>query len=79
MRIGDLRKFLAEEEAKWAASDEYFLGKFEDQEVIVPAFSWNRPKFGAKDGAFNFEGYTPDLNVYWDITGLGVIIEDKQD
>lgn len=71
MRIGDLRKKLAEYEANWTSQDDEVLGKFEDQEIIVPVYEWNE-----EAQASDFRGYARDVAVFWDITGLGLCIED---
>lgn len=76
MRIGDLRKKLDEWEAKWTAEDERYMGLYADQEILVPAFQWNKPEQYDPAGAFDFKGYTRDVNLYWDVTGLGLIMED---
>jgi hypothetical protein len=77
MRIGDFRKWLADEEAKWNADpmNDQVMGKFEDQEILVPVFEWNREDRYASDGAFDYRGLGPDLLVYWDATGLGLVID----
>jgi hypothetical protein len=79
MRIGDLRKWLADEEVKWNADpmNDAYMGKFDDQEIHVPVFEWNRPEPYAEDGAFDYKGMGRDLIVYWDVTGLGLFIDHK--
>lgn len=80
MRIGELRKFLDAEEVKHNAepTNAQYLGKFDDQEIYVPVFKWNRSERYAKDGAFDFVGMGRDLLVYWDVTGLGLFIDHKE-
>jgi hypothetical protein len=73
MRIQELRDFLNKEESKWTGEDRKYLGEFGDQEIYVPVYKWNPTK-----GAADFKGYGRDLNVHWDITGLGLFIEDKE-
>ena len=75
MRIEDLRKKLDEWEAKWTSEDDTYMGKFGDQEIYVPVYEWNRPEPYASDGAFDYKGLGRDLLVYWDMTGLGIVID----
>lgn len=70
MRIGDLREWLDAEEAKWTAEDDKYMGKFEDQEIYVPVFEWD-----AEHRASIYKGLGRDLLVYWDGTGLGLVID----
>lgn len=80
MRIGELREWLASEEAKWEAvpMNAEVMGRFEDQEIYVPVYEWNRPERYATDGAFDYKGMGRDLLVYWDVTGLGLFIDHKE-
>lgn len=77
MRIGDLKKLIAEWEARHTAEDDKYIGKFDDQHIIVPVFEWNKPYPYDPAGAWDFKGYSREVNVYWDVTGLGLVIEDK--
>jgi hypothetical protein len=56
-----------------------YMGKFDDQEIYVPVFKWNRPERYAADGAFDYKGMGRDLIVYWDVTGLGLFIDHKEE
>ena len=71
MRIGDLRKKLDELEAKWTPEDDKYMGKFEDQEALIPVYRWNE-----EICASDFMGYGKELLLFWDVTGLGLLIED---
>lgn len=77
LTIRGLKDAIATSEKEWEEKNmSEYMGSFDEQHVIVPKFEWNKPERYDPDGAFDFKGYTSDVNAYWDITGLGFIIED---
>ncbi len=62
--VGELRKFLDELEVNWTQEDAQYLGKLEDQPVLVPYF---------EDG--KCRGYGP-ATIAYDPTGLGILIDE---
>lgn len=74
LTIGALRKRLDELEARWTPEDDTYMGKFEHQAVCVPVFV-RQPDSHLSE----FRGYSPEAAVFWDFTGLGLLIEDDVD
>jgi len=70
MRVRDLRKWLDDEERKWSSDDNKYLGEFGDIQILSP-------KFQVEDDHVQFKGWDYDNHVYWDITGLGILIDTK--
>lgn len=69
--IRELRAALDELESQWTHDDDQALGKFGDQNVVVPVYEWDKVIKAA-----HYRGYTYKVEVRWDITGLGLLIED---
>lgn len=74
LTIGALRKRLDELESNWTPEEDKYMGKFEHQAVCVPVFV-RQPGSHLSE----FRGYSPEAAVFWDGTGLGLMIEDDVD
>jgi len=74
MTIKELREFLAQKEAQWSEEDNQYLGKFENQVINLPAYGYR-----AGVETLQFVGYSPDTIIWYDITGLGFIMDTRDD
>lgn len=68
MTIGELRAWLAAEEAKWTPEIEEYAGRFEDIAIYTPAFA------NPGDG-WEFYGYSNEATLNW--TSIGMTLEDR--
>lgn len=63
--IKELREFLDEMERKWSITDDEYLGKFENQAIVVPHFKFTKERGPESE----FVGYGPAI-VFYDAMGL---------
>ena len=77
MTMGRLKAKLQALEKQWEEKNiSEFMGPFNDQMVMAPVFEWNKPKRYDPDGAFDFKGYSPEVDVVFVFhTSLGFVIE----
>ncbi len=68
--VSELRKFLDELELNWDQESVQYLGKFEDQPVLVPYFEQV-----PASNRLECRGYGPAAIAY-DPTGLGILIDE---
>jgi hypothetical protein len=74
MTVNELREFLAQKEAQWSPEDDQYLGKFGDQAINLPFYGYR-----AGVDTLQFLGYTPDVLIWYDITGLGFLMDTRDD
>jgi hypothetical protein len=73
MTINELREFLDKEEARWTPEVEKYLGKFGDQPICLPAYH------STKDSEVRFRGWTPETIIWEDQTGLGFLMDVRDE
>ena len=72
MTINDLREFLDKEEARWTPEVEHYLGKFGEQPISLPAYEH-------RNGVLQFVGWSPNVTIFEDNTGLGFLMDVLDD
>lgn len=72
MTIKELREYLSTIEKQWTDTDAHYLGAFEDQPISLPAYE-------DRGSGLRFVGYTDKTLIWYDNTGLGILMDVLDD
>lgn len=71
MTIEELRAFLDKEEEKWTDQDIEYMGEFKHQHILLPHFTRGTPT--------EFKGWDHEIQIWYDITGMGYLMDVKHE